>query len=119
MFSPYLTKKSPYCVDVTWFNCCCMVFCGPVNHPKNGGVEKIPGRFGAHILQTGEISSPCAGHRNGSNKKVGGLYHNSPLKARLDRAYEGDDETRTLASSLGFSPVVPPKSNRKTPLAIR
>ena len=32
----------------------------------------------------------------------------------MDRAYEGD-ETRALASDLGFSPVVPPKSNRKAP----
>ena len=29
----------------------------------------------------------------------------------MDRAYEGD-ETRKLVSELGFSPVVPPKSNR-------
>jgi len=29
----------------------------------------------------------------------------------MDRAYEGD-ETRQLAFSLGFEPVVPPKSNR-------
>ena len=32
----------------------------------------------------------------------------------MDRAYEGD-ETRNLVSSLGFSPVVPPKSNRREP----
>jgi len=32
----------------------------------------------------------------------------------MDRAYEGD-ETRNLVSSLGFSPVVPPKSNRIEP----
>jgi transposase len=32
----------------------------------------------------------------------------------MDRAYEGD-ETRSLAISLGFSPVVPPKRNRKKP----
>lgn len=32
----------------------------------------------------------------------------------MDRAYEGD-EMRTLAASLGFFPVVPPKSNRKVP----
>jgi transposase len=30
----------------------------------------------------------------------------------MDRAYEGN-ETRSLAISLGFSPVVPPKRNRK------
>ena len=32
----------------------------------------------------------------------------------MDRAYEGN-ETRALATTLGFSPVVPPKSNRKEP----
>ena len=32
----------------------------------------------------------------------------------FDRAYE-DDHTRYIAQTLGFSPVVPPKSNRKTP----
>ena len=37
-----------------------------------------------------------------------------PCALIMDRAYEGD-ETRALASSLGFSPVVPPKSNRKAP----
>ena len=32
----------------------------------------------------------------------------------MDRAYEGD-ETRALATELGYTPVVPPKSNRKDP----
>lgn len=32
----------------------------------------------------------------------------------MDRAYEGD-ETRQLALDLGYTPVVPPKSNRLTP----
>jgi len=32
----------------------------------------------------------------------------------MDKAYE-DDETWFIATSLGFSPVVPPKSNRKNP----
>jgi transposase len=32
----------------------------------------------------------------------------------MDRAYEGD-ETRQLALDLGFTPVVPPKSNRLEP----
>ena len=31
-----------------------------------------------------------------------------------DRAYEGD-ETRQLALALGYTPVIPPKSNRKQP----
>lgn len=37
-----------------------------------------------------------------------------PCAIIMDRAYEGD-ETRSLVSSLGFSPVVPPKSNRTNP----
>ena len=32
----------------------------------------------------------------------------------MDRAYE-DDFTRYIAQTLGFDPVVPPKSNRKNP----
>ena len=32
----------------------------------------------------------------------------------MDRAYEGD-ETRALATELGYVPIVPPKSNRKHP----
>ena len=32
----------------------------------------------------------------------------------MDRAYE-DDFTRYIAQTLGFSPVVPPKKNRKNP----
>jgi len=32
----------------------------------------------------------------------------------MDRAYEGD-ETRQLALDLGYTPVVPPKSNRLNP----
>ena len=32
----------------------------------------------------------------------------------MDKAYEGD-KTRMLAKRLNFMPIVPPKSNRKTP----
>ena len=32
----------------------------------------------------------------------------------MDRAYEGD-ETRKLARELGYTPIVPPKVNRKNP----
>jgi transposase len=32
----------------------------------------------------------------------------------MDRAYEGD-EMRKLARELNYEPIVPPKSNRKTP----
>ena len=32
----------------------------------------------------------------------------------MDKAYEGD-ETRQLVLDLGFTPVVPPKTNRITP----
>jgi transposase len=38
----------------------------------------------------------------------------SPVPLLMDRAYEGD-AVRALAESLGYSPVVPPKSNRKEP----
>lgn len=37
-----------------------------------------------------------------------------PCAMIMDRAYEGD-ATRKLVSELGFSPVVPPKSNRTEP----
>ena len=37
-----------------------------------------------------------------------------PLHLIMDRAYE-DNETRQLALSFGFIPVVPPKSNRLEP----
>jgi transposase len=37
-----------------------------------------------------------------------------PLHLIMDRAYEGN-ETRQLALDLGYSPVVPPKSNRLEP----
>jgi transposase len=38
----------------------------------------------------------------------------SPLYLLMDRAYE-DGETRLLAFEWGYSPVVPPKKNRKHP----
>jgi transposase len=38
----------------------------------------------------------------------------SPLYLLMDRAYE-DEETRGLAFEWGYSPVVPPKKNRKKP----
>jgi hypothetical protein len=41
-----------------------------------------------------------------------------PVALLMDRAYEGD-ETRALAISLGYIPVVPPKKNRKNPLELR
>ena len=37
-----------------------------------------------------------------------------PTCLLMDRAYEGE-ETRQLAFELGFTPVVPPKSNRLSP----
>ena len=37
-----------------------------------------------------------------------------PVYLLMDRAYEGD-ETRALAMELGYTSVVPPKSNRKNP----
>ena len=41
-------------------------------------------------------------------------YQDTLIALLMDRAYEGD-ETRALAISLGYNPVVPPKSNRKEP----
>lgn len=38
----------------------------------------------------------------------------SSIPLLMDRAYEGD-ETRRLAESLGYLPVVPPKKNRREP----
>jgi len=37
-----------------------------------------------------------------------------PTHLLMDRAYEGD-ETRQLSLELGFTPVVPPKTNRLEP----
>ena len=37
-----------------------------------------------------------------------------PLALLMDKAYEGD-ETRQLAMTLGYTPVVPPKENRVEP----
>ena len=39
---------------------------------------------------------------------------NMQIPLIMDRAYEGS-ETRLLAQSLGFDPVVPPKQNRRDP----
>ena len=45
-------------------------------------------------------------------QKLGLTDH--PVYLLMDWAYEGD-ETRALAVELGYTPVVPPKSNRKNP----
>ena len=45
-------------------------------------------------------------------RQLGPVDH--PVYLLMDRAYEGD-ETRALAMELGYTPVVPPKSNRKNP----
>lgn len=45
-------------------------------------------------------------------EKVGKQKEYKPLL--MDRAYE-DDYTRYIAQTLGFSPIVPPKSNRINP----
>ena len=47
-----------------------------------------------------------------ANKKPRGKQLQLFLVA--DRAYEGD-ETRRLAVELGYTPVIPPKSNRRDP----
>ena len=66
----------------------------------------------------GVIFSLSAGNRGDAPegrallKQLGPTDHSVYLL--MDRAYEGD-ETRTLAMELGYTPVVPPKSNRKNP----
>ena len=45
-------------------------------------------------------------------RKLDSVDH--PVYLLINRAYEGD-ETRALAVELGYTPVVPPKSNRKNP----
>ena len=45
-------------------------------------------------------------------KKLG--HTEETIALLMDKAYEGD-ETRALAISLGYNPVVPPKSNRLDP----
>ena len=45
-------------------------------------------------------------------RQLGPVDH--PVYLLMDRAYEGD-ETQALSIELGYTPVVPPKSNRKNP----
>ena len=45
-------------------------------------------------------------------ESMGAIENEIPLL--MDKAYEGED-TRFLAESLGYLPVVPPKYNRKEP----
>ena len=61
------------------------------------------------------LSSGEAGDAPKGRELLETLGHTEETIALLmDRAYEGD-ETRALAVSLGYNPVVPPKSNRKEP----
>jgi len=61
------------------------------------------------------LSSGEAGDAPKGRELLKNLGHTKETIALLmDRAYEGD-ETRALAVSLGYNPVVPPKSNRKEP----
>lgn len=45
-------------------------------------------------------------------RRLGPVDH--PVYLLMDRAYEGD-EPLVLAVELGYTPAVPPKSNRKNP----
>ena len=58
------------------------------------------------------------GHRHDAPEGQRLLRTLAPITSRvcmiMDKAYEGD-ETRQLVLDLGFTPVVPPKSNRITP----
>ena len=47
-------------------------------------------------------------------ERLGAVEEGTPLLA--DKAYEGD-KTRAFTSSLGYHPIIPPKSNRKEPWA--
>ena len=47
-------------------------------------------------------------------KLIGSIGSNTGKYLLMDRAYE-DDETRYLALTQGFIPVVPPKKNRRIP----
>ena len=61
------------------------------------------------------LSSGEAGDAPKGRELLEQMGHQDTLIALLmDRAYEGD-ETRALAISLGYIPVVPPKNNRKEP----
>jgi transposase len=67
------------------------------------------------ILSGGEASDASNGRllldTIGRMKEPG---EEGPLFLLMDRAYE-DGETRMLAFGWGYSPVVPPKKNRKKP----
>ena len=61
------------------------------------------------------LSSGEAGDAPKGRELLEQMGHQDTLIALLmDRAYEGD-ETRVLAISLGYNPVVPPKSIRREP----
>ena len=61
------------------------------------------------------LSSGEAGDAPKGRELLEKLGHTKGTIALLmDRAYEGD-ETRALAISLGYNPVVPPKKNRIEP----
>jgi transposase len=62
------------------------------------------------LLSSGEAGDAPKGRE--LLKKLG--HTEEAIALLMDRAYEGD-ETRALAVSLGYNPVVPPKSNRKDP----
>ena len=47
-------------------------------------------------------------------KLIKRLKVNKPCNLLIDRAYE-DDQTRALALQQGFTPIVPPKKNRREP----
>ena len=61
------------------------------------------------------LSSGEDGYTPKGRELLESLGHTKEMIALLmDRAYEGD-ETRALAVSLGYKPVVPPKRNRLNP----
>ena len=66
----------------------------------------------AFALSSGQAHDALAGRE--LLTKVGRQPEQLQLFLVADRAYEGN-ETRQLAADLGYTPVIPPKSNRKEP----
>jgi transposase len=62
------------------------------------------------LLSSGEAGDAPKGRE--LLEKMG--HQDEVIALLMDKAYEGD-ETRALAVSLGYNPVVPPKSNRVEP----
>ena len=65
-------------------------------------------------LSSGQASDGVEGRALLENWKDKPAALPKRLPLAMDKAYEGD-ETRAAATQAGFTPVVPPKENRKKP----